>query len=141
LGLRPQIGATVLADDWNAVVDAIEDRIQKFCLGLAWNRPVIRVVILGVFASIGALFLFISHREMKTEQLGAPIIPSRTKHLIRLLLIFAGLAVFMSQFLIYSRGENPDGLTKTEECNHEEEGEQREGRKAPLCLSTDRCEN
>jgi hypothetical protein len=53
-------------------------------------------------ASIGALFLFISHREMKTERLGAPIISSRTKHLIGLLLIFAGLAVFMSQFLIYS---------------------------------------
>ena len=95
--------ATVLADDWHAVVDAIEDRIQKFCLGLDWNRPVIRLVILVVFASIGALFLFISHREMKTEQLGAPIISSRTKHLIGLLLIFAGLAVFMSQFLIYSR--------------------------------------
>jgi hypothetical protein len=39
---------------------------------------------------------------MKAERLAAPIISSRTKHLIGLLLIFAGLAVFMSQFLIYS---------------------------------------
>jgi hypothetical protein len=67
-----------LAEDWNAVVDTIEDRIQKFWLDLNWNRPVVRLVILVVFASIGALFLFISHREMKTEQLGAPIISSRT---------------------------------------------------------------
>jgi hypothetical protein len=62
---------------------------------------VTRLVFLVLLASIGALFLFISHREMKTERLGAPIISSRTKHLIGLLLIFAGLAVFMSQFLIY----------------------------------------
>ena len=61
-----------------------------------------RLVVLVLLASIGALFLFISHREMKTERLGALIISSRTKHLIGLLLIFAGLAVFMSQFLIYS---------------------------------------
>lgn len=61
-----------------------------------------RLVVLVLLASIGALFLFISHREMTTERLGALIISSRTKHLIGLLLIFAGLAVFMSQFLIYS---------------------------------------
>src|SRR5262249_60563754 len=47
------------------------------------NWPVTRLL-----TSSGALFLFVSHREMKTEQLGAPIISSRTKHLIRLLLIF-----------------------------------------------------
>jgi len=63
---------------------------------------VTRLVFLVLLASIGALFLFISHREMKIERLGAPIISSRTKHLIGLLLIFAGLAVFMSQFLSYS---------------------------------------
>ena len=61
-----------------------------------------RLILLVLLASMGALFLFISHREMKTERLGVPLISSRTKHLIGLLLIFAGLAVFMSQFLIYS---------------------------------------
>src|SRR5262245_36811153 len=42
------------------------------------NWPVTRLL-----TSSGALFLFVSHREMETEQLGAPIISSRTKHLIR----------------------------------------------------------
>jgi len=63
---------------------------------------VTRLVVLVLLASVGALLLFVSHREIKTERLGAPIVSSRTKHLIGLLLIFAGLAVFMSQFLIYS---------------------------------------
>ena len=58
----------------------------------------IRFVILVPLASIGASFLFISHRAMKAERLGAPIISSRTKHLIGLQLIFAGLAIFMSHF-------------------------------------------
>jgi hypothetical protein len=54
-------------------------------------------------ASIGSSFLpFHFSSGMKAERLGAPIISSRTKHLIGLLLIFAGLAIFMSQFLIYS---------------------------------------
>jgi len=91
-----------LADHWNAVVDAIEDRIHKFCLDLNWNCPVIRLVILVLFASIGALFLFISHREMKTEQLGARSF-LRAQSTCRIVAYFAGLAVFMSQFLIYSR--------------------------------------
>jgi len=63
---------------------------------------VTRLVVLVLLASVGALLLFVSHSEIKTERLGAPIVSSRTKHLIGLLLIFAGLAVFMSQFLIYS---------------------------------------
>src|SRR5262249_9105067 len=79
--------------------------------------------------------------EMNAERLGAPIISSRTKHLIGLLLIFAGLAVFMSQFLIYSGGGILTHLTKTEENNREKGEEQREGRKGSLRLSTDRCED
>src|SRR5262249_14538512 len=89
-GLWPVIGMPLF--------DARGDRIQKFCLDLKRNRPVIRFVILVPLASIGALFFLISHRAMEAEQLGAPIISSHTKRLIGLLLNFAGLAVFMSQF-------------------------------------------
>src|SRR6516162_5350916 len=87
-GLWPVIGMPFL------MLKEIEFR--KFCLDLKRNRPVIRFVILVPLASIGALFFLISHWAMKAERLGAPIISSRTKHLIGLLLIFAGLAIFMS---------------------------------------------
>jgi hypothetical protein len=62
-----------------------------------------RFIVFLLLSAVGSLLLFVSGREMKAERLHAPIISSRTKHLIGLLLIFAGLGVFASQFLIYSR--------------------------------------
>ena len=50
---------------------------------------------------IGAVFLIVAHRKMKTpDPFRAPIISPRTIHLIGLLLIYGGVIVYLS-LLVY----------------------------------------
>ena len=62
----------------------------------------IKFLIFVFLTCIGGALLAVSHWEAKTFRVSA-FISSRAKHLIGLLFIFAGLIIFVSQFLIYAR--------------------------------------
>lgn len=63
-----------------------------------------RFLIFIILGSIGAVLIFASGRETRArEDLRVPIISARGMHLIGLLFIFAGMVIFVSQFLIYSK--------------------------------------
>jgi hypothetical protein len=61
-----------------------------------------RLVLFLLLTGVGGALLIVSYWQTKYFRRSI-IVTARTKHLIGLLLIFAGLLVFVSQFVIHAR--------------------------------------
>ncbi len=61
-----------------------------------------KFLVLLALGGIGGALIITSHRQAKQFR-ASSFISARSKHLIGLLLIFAALVIFASQFLIYTK--------------------------------------